>query len=94
MTDKTAFLAADLADLRSQGLYNRIRHIDGPQGAVLDVDGRRVLNFCSNNYLGLANDSRLVEAAKSALDRYGVGPGAVRTIAGTMTIQGSQVNIN
>jgi glycine C-acetyltransferase len=86
MTDKTAFLAADLADLRSQGLYNRIRHIDGPQGAVLDVDGRRVLNFCSNNYLGLANDSRLVEAAKAALDRYGVGPGAVRTIAGTMTI--------
>jgi glycine C-acetyltransferase len=50
----------------------------------LVVDGRRVLNFCSNNYLGLANHPRLVEKAKEAIDKYGVGPGAVRTIAGTM----------
>lgn len=86
MTDKTSFLDADLASLREQGLYNRIRHVDSPQGAHLDVDGRQVLNFCSNNYLGLAADRRLVEAAKAALDRHGIGPGAVRTIAGTMTI--------
>ncbi len=86
MTDKLAFLDGELQALRDQGLYNTIRHLDGPQGAWLTVDGRRVLNFCSNNYLGLANDPRLVAAAKAALDRYGIGPGAVRTIAGTMTI--------
>ena len=86
MTDKVRFLHDDLDELRSQGLYNTIRHIDGPQGASLTVDGRRVLNFCSNNYLGLADDQRLVAAATDALHRYGVGPGAVRTIAGTMTV--------
>jgi glycine C-acetyltransferase len=86
MTEKTAFITTEIQTLRDQGLYNTIRTIEGPQGARLTVDGREVLNFCSNNYLGLANDSRLVAAAKAALDRYGVGPGAVRTIAGTMTI--------
>jgi glycine C-acetyltransferase len=52
----------------------------------LDVDGRRVLNFCSNNYLGLANHSHLKDAARRAIETYGVGPGAVRTIAGTMDL--------
>jgi glycine C-acetyltransferase len=84
MSDKLAFLADEIAGLRSDGLYTTIRRLDGPQGAWLDVDGARVLNFCSNNYLGLADDPRMVAAAKEALDRYGVGPGAVRTIAGTM----------
>lgn len=83
---KTKFLADQLQTLHDDGLYNRIRHIGGPQGAWLKVDGREVLNFCSNNYLGLADDARLVEAAGAALDEYGVGPGAVRTIAGTMTL--------
>jgi len=50
------------------------------------VDGKRVLNFCSNNYLGLANHPRLLQAAKAAIDKYGIGPGAVRSIAGTMDI--------
>lgn len=86
MTDKTAFLRDEVQALKDSGLYNTIRTIDGPQGAHLTVNGQKVLNFCSNNYLGLANDPRLVTAAKAALDRYGVGPGAVRTIAGTMTI--------
>jgi len=86
MPDRTAFLHDRLEELRSQGLYNTIRHLDGPQGPWLDVDGRRVLNFCSNNYLGLANHPRLVAAAHAALDRFGVGPGAVRTIAGTLTL--------
>jgi glycine C-acetyltransferase len=86
MTSKTDFLAVEVETLRDEGLFNSIRTIGGPQGAWLDVDGRRVLNFCSNNYLGLADDPRLVNAAKDALDAYGVGPGAVRTIAGTMTI--------
>jgi glycine C-acetyltransferase len=86
MTDKTAFIRDEVQALKDQGLYNTIRTIDGPQGAHLTVNGQKVLNFCSNNYLGLANDPRLVEAAVAALERYGVGPGAVRTIAGTMTI--------
>jgi glycine C-acetyltransferase len=86
MTSKTEFLTDEVETLRDEGLFNSIRTIGGPQGAWLDVDGRRVLNFCSNNYLGLADDPRLVNAAKDALDAYGVGPGAVRTIAGTMTI--------
>jgi glycine C-acetyltransferase len=84
--DKMGFLQEQVQELRDGGLYNTIRSIDGPQGAWLAVDGKQVLNFCSNNYLGLANHPRLVEAAKAALDRYGIGPGAVRTIAGTMTL--------
>ncbi|MDH5372253.1 MAG: glycine C-acetyltransferase [Acidimicrobiia bacterium] len=84
--DKVEYLREQLRELDASGLKNQIRHIDGPQGAWITVDGKKVLNFCSNNYLGLANDERLVTAAKAALDRYGIGPGAVRTIAGTMTI--------
>jgi glycine C-acetyltransferase len=60
--------------------------LGSPQGAWLVVDGRRALNFCSNNYLGLANHPRLVQAAQEAIAKYGVGPGAVRTIAGTMDL--------
>ena len=84
--DKIAFLRDQVQELKDEGLYNTIRHIDSSQGSWLTVDGKEVLNFCSNNYLGLADHPRLVTAAKRALDRYGVGPGAVRTIAGTMTI--------
>lgn len=76
----------ELAALREAGLYNRIRTLNSPQGAWLEVDGQRVLNFCSNNYLGLANHPHVVQAAKDAIDRYGVGPGAVRSIAGTMSL--------
>jgi glycine C-acetyltransferase len=86
MTDKTAFIRDEVQELKNQGLYNTIRTIEGPQGAHLTVNGREVLNFCANNYLGLANDPRMVAAVTAALARYGVGPGAVRTIAGTMTI--------
>ncbi len=62
--DKTGFLTEQVQVLRAGGLYNTIRHIEGPQGSWLQVDGKRVLNFCSNNYLGLANHPRLVAAAK------------------------------
>src|SRR5258708_34320619 len=83
---KTQWIADELAALKQQNLYNNIRTIGSPQGAWLVVDGQRVLNFCSNNYLGLANHPRLVAAAKAAIDEYGVGPAAVRSIAGTMTL--------
>ena len=84
--DKTAWIEAEIASLKEQGLFTHIRTLSSPQGAWLVVDGRRVLNFSSNNYLGLANHPRLVEAAKRAMDTHGVGPAAVRTIAGTMDL--------
>ncbi len=83
---KTAWISEEIAQLKAQGLFTHIRTLDSPQGAWLVVDGRRVLNFSSNNYLGLANHPQVVAAAKRAMDRYGVGPAAVRTIAGTMTL--------
>lgn len=86
MTTKLKWIDEELANLKDSGFYNRIRTLNSPQGAWLTVDGKRVLNFCSNNYLGLANHPRLVKAAKEAADKYGVGPGAVRTIAGTMDL--------
>lgn len=86
MTDKMAFLTDQLNDLRQQGLFNTIRTIESPMDGRIVVDGKPVLNFCANNYLGLANHPRLREAAKRAIDQYGIGPGAVRTIAGTMTL--------
>jgi len=83
---KTDWIAQEIDGLKSQGLYNHIRTIGSPQGAWLVVDGKKVLNFCSNNYLGLANHPRLVAAAKKAADEMGVGPAAVRTIAGTTSL--------
>ncbi len=80
------WIETELAELRNAGLYNHIRILESPQGAWLTVDGKKVLNFCANNYLGLANNPRLVKAARDAAERYGVGPGAVRTIAGTMDL--------
>ncbi len=84
--DKLAFIKDDVAALKEQGLFINIRTIQSPQGAWTEVDGKKVLNLCSNNYLGLANHPRLREAAQQAIDRYGVGPAAVRSIAGTMDI--------
>jgi glycine C-acetyltransferase len=85
-TDKLAFIDEELAALKEDGLLINIRTIESPQGASLVVNGKQVLNFCSNTYLGLANHPKLREAAKAAIDTYGVGPGAVRTIAGTMSL--------
>ena len=70
---KTDWITQELEGLKSQGLYNRIRTIGSPQGAWLVVDGKKVLNFCSNNYLGLANHPKLVAAAKKAVDELGIG---------------------
>ncbi|HAV78723.1 MAG TPA: 8-amino-7-oxononanoate synthase [Anaerolineae bacterium] len=83
---KLDWLTQEIDGLKEQGLYNHIRTIGSPQGAWLTVDGKNVLNFCSNNYLGLANHPKLVEAAKEATKKYGVGPAAVRSIAGTMDL--------
>jgi glycine C-acetyltransferase len=76
----------EIKTLKESGLYNKIRVLGTPQGAWLEVDGKRVLNFCSNNYLGLANHPKMTAAAKAAIEQFGVGPAAVRTIAGTMKL--------
>jgi glycine C-acetyltransferase len=83
---KLDWLTQEIEGLKEQGLYNRIRTIGSAQGAWLTVDGKNVLNLCSNNYLGLANHPKIVEAAKEATKKYGVGPAAVRSIAGTMDL--------
>lgn len=81
-----SYMSEEINNLKEEGLYNSIRTLESPQGAWVVINGREVLNFCSNNYLGLANHPETVKAAKQSLDEYGIGPGAVRTIAGTMTI--------
>ena len=86
MAHKLEWIETELQNLKEAGLYNRIRTLGSPQGAWLIVDGKRVLNFCSNNYLGLANHPRLLEAARKAMEKYGLGPAAVRSIAGTMEL--------
>jgi len=86
MPEPLTWIDEELKSLRETGLYNTIRTLDSPQGAWLVVDGKKVLNFCSNNYLGLANHPRIVRAATEAMQAYGVGPGAVRSIAGTMSL--------
>ena len=84
--DALAWIEDELAHLSAAGLLATIRTIDSPMDARVTIDGHRVLNFCANNYLGLANHPRLREAAKRAIDAFGIGPGAVRTIAGTMSL--------
>src|SRR5277367_3888134 len=81
-----AHLTAQLDDLRARGTYFRLRVLDDEQAAFCHYDGREVINLASNNYLGLCNHPKLREAAVVAIDKYGVGSGAVRTIAGTMRI--------
>ena len=86
MSSKLDWIRTEIDELKQSGLYNHIRTMSSAQGAWLVVDGKRELNFCSNNYLGLANHPQLIKAAKEAADQYGVGPGAVRTIAGTIDL--------
>src|SRR6202795_4464079 len=80
------YLEEELAKLEKDGLLLHPRTLEGPTGARSRFDGREVINLASNNYLGLANHPRLNEAASKASLRFGAGTGAVRTIAGTMTI--------
>jgi len=84
--DPLAFIADELDDLRAKHLYRPLRIMSAAQGPVTVVDGREVISLSSNDYLGLANHPRLREAALRAIGEFGVGSGAVRTIAGTMTL--------
>jgi len=79
-----SFLDDELKQLQEQGLFINIRTIETAQDAWIEVDGKKVLNMCANNYLGFANHAELKQAAQQAITEYGVGPAAVRTIAGTM----------
>jgi len=86
MSARLNWIQQEIDGLKEAGLFNRIRTISSPQGAWLTVDGKSVLNFCSNNYLGLANHPRLVAEARANLEKYGCGPAAVRSIAGTLDL--------
>ena len=77
------YLRGELDSLREQGLYKDERIIQGPQGAEVTVGGKKILNFCANNYLGLASDPRVVEAARKTLQQWGYGLSSVRFICGT-----------
>jgi glycine C-acetyltransferase len=81
-----ARLRGELDELQAAGLFKEERVLESPQGPEVTVRGRRVLNFCANNYLGLADDPRLVRAAQEGLDRWGLGLSSVRFICGTQTI--------
>jgi len=85
-TDPLSYLGRQLDDLKSKGTYFKLRVLDDEQAPVCHFDGREVINLASNNYLGLTTHPKLREAALEATKRYGVGSGAVRTIAGTMSL--------
>lgn len=79
-------LAQTLAEIKGAGLYKEERLIESPQRAAITVKGQEVLNFCANNYLGLSDNPRLIEAAKKMMDRRGYGMSSVRFICGTQDI--------
>ena len=72
--------------MKAKGLYTPVRVLESPQGPWVTIDGKKLLNFCSNNYLGFAQDKRIATAAIKAIKKYGVGAGAVRPISGNLTL--------
>jgi glycine C-acetyltransferase len=84
--NKLQFIHDETERLQRDGLLINIRTIESAQGAWIQVDGKKVLNLCSNNYLGFANHPKLKEAACAAIESFGVGPAAVRSIAGTTSL--------
>lgn len=86
MSSTVSWIEEELAGLKQAGLFNVIRTIESPMDGWVTIAGQRMLNFCANNYLGLANHPRLRQAARDAIDSHGIGPGAVRSIAGTMDL--------
>ncbi|HEY3269060.1 MAG TPA: aminotransferase class I/II-fold pyridoxal phosphate-dependent enzyme, partial [Armatimonadota bacterium] len=85
-SDPLAYIRGELQSIKDAGQFRPLRELQGPQGPVATFDGKEVVNLSSNNYLGLANDPRLNEAAIQAIHTHGAGTGSVRTIAGTMDI--------
>ena len=79
-------LQNELSQIKSDGLFKTERVIQGEQGAEIEVNGKKVLNFCSNNYLGLSSHPEVIQAAKSAMDTHGYGMSSVRFICGTQDI--------
>lgn len=80
------FLRENLEDLKGKGLYNTIEPLESANGPMIKINGKELINLSSNNYLGLATDKRLKDVASEAIEKYGVGAGAVRTINGTLEL--------
>lgn len=85
-TNNLAWIEEEMSRLSEAGLRTQIRTIESAMDGWVTIEGRQLLNFCANNYLGLANHQRLRQAAVEAIDSFGVGPAAVRTIAGTTSL--------
>ncbi len=81
-----SFLSSEIDSLKSKGIFRMPRVLEGPAGPRVRIDGREIIQLSSNNYLGLTTHPRVVAAARQALEEFGAGPGAVRTIAGTMSL--------
>ena len=79
-------IASEVAEIRQAGLYKTERVITSRQGAEIEVNGKKVLNFCANNYLGLSSHPKVIEAAHKAIDTHGYGMSSVRFICGTQDI--------
>ena len=80
------FINEELNDLKQAGLYRSLKKIDKTDGRYVEINGQRLLNFCSNNYLGLANHPQVIAAATAALEKFGAGAGASRLIAGNLEL--------
>ena len=78
-------IAAELAELRARSLLRTLREMDSPQQPTVELAGKKLINFSSNDYLGLATEPALREAAKAAIDQYGVGACASRLVCGTLS---------
>jgi glycine C-acetyltransferase len=83
---KLLWFEQELSRLEKEGLSINFREIESPIGAIIKINGKRVINLCSNNYLGLADHPDLKRAIKTGIDKFGIGPAAVRTIAGTTSL--------
>lgn len=80
------FLKENLEDLKSKGLYNEINVLDGANGPIIEIEGKKLINLSSNNYLGFATNKNIINKSIEATNKFGVGAGAVRTINGTLSI--------
>ena len=84
MMDFEECLDLDLGLIRKSGLWRELRHIESGQGGCIDFEGKRLLNFSSNDYLGLATHPSLVEAVRNSIEKFGVGSGASRLVCGSL----------